>query len=351
MGMDKLDAHLDRAWDLIKNGDFKGAKAAARRALVLDKKVPDVHHLLGYISRCEGEIEEALEHYRDALAVDEGYVDAYLDTAELLIHPVGDVDKAIEMLDDLLDNVDDPEITLEAQLLKIDALSDKGDLVAAEKLVDMMPTEPTANEGHNFAIARVLLDHGRSQAAETILKALQAKDPHNPDVLFFLGLAQKNLSRPEAVHTLIASREAEVLLPPAPWSVERQTFTQIVRNAIEQLPPEQQVELQDIGVYVFDLPAPELIVDGIEPRTALVFDGVGDPTLGKIAKTLFVYQRNIERVVSTVEQMQEEVRLCIADELDAMRAERHTAEGALTVPLVPMVPTAPIQSKAPRRVR
>ncbi len=345
MGMDKLEAHLDRAWDLIKNGDFKGAKAAARRALVLDKKVPDVHHLLGYIARCEGEIEGALEHYRDALSADEGYVDAYLDTAELLIHPVGDFDKAIEMLHDLLDNVDDPEITLEAQLLLIDALSDKGDLVAAEKLVDLMPTTPTANEAHNFAIARVFLDHERSEPAEALLIALQAKDPHNPDVLFFLGLAQKNLNRPDAIKTLIASREAEVLLPRAPWSVERQTFTQIVQQAIGQLPPEQQLELRDIAVYTFDLPAPELIVDGIEPRTALVFDGVGDPTLGKIAKTLFVYQRNIERVVSTVEQMQEEIRLCIADELDSMRAERHSAEMQLSGSL------EALQTKAPQRVQ
>ena len=116
--------------------------------------------------------------------------------------------------------------------------------------------------------------------------ALLAKDPHNPDVLFFLGLAQKNLNRPDAIKTLIASREAEVLLPRAPWSVERQTFMQIMQQAIGQLPPEQQLELRDIAVYTFDLPAPELIVDGIEPRTALVFDGVGDPTLGKIAKTV-----------------------------------------------------------------
>jgi tetratricopeptide (TPR) repeat protein len=343
--MDKLDAHLDRAWDLIKNGDFKGAKAAARRALLLDKKVPDVHHLLGYIARCEGEIDEALDHFRDALSVDEGFVDAYLDTAELLIHPVGDIDKAIEMLDDLLDNVDDPEITLEAQLLKIDALTDKGDLPAAEKLVDLMPTTPSDNDAQNFAIARVLLDHQRTEAAEKMLKTLYAKDPHNADVLFFLGIAQRELARPEATLTLIAAREAELAQPRPPWAIERDTFAALVKQAIAQLAEHQQAELRDVAVYCLDLPAPELIVDGIEPRTALVFDGVGDPTLGKVAKTLFVYQRNIERIVSTVEQMQEEVRMCIADELDAMRAERSVTEQALVVTPV-MTP-----AKSPRRVR
>src|SRR6188472_3323694 len=68
--VDQLSAHLDRGWDLAQKGDAAGANACARRALEIDSQSPEVHNLLGYTSALSGESEEALEHYKQAIALD-----------------------------------------------------------------------------------------------------------------------------------------------------------------------------------------------------------------------------------------------------------------------------------------
>jgi len=101
--VDQLSAHIDRGWDLAQKGDAAGAHACARRALELDPKSPEVHNLLGYTAALAGEAEEALEHYRQAIALDETYFEAMLNSAEVLMHPIGDWDEAIAMCDEALD--------------------------------------------------------------------------------------------------------------------------------------------------------------------------------------------------------------------------------------------------------
>ena len=79
--MDQLSAHLDRGWDLAQKGDAAGASACAKRALEIDAQSPEVHNLLGYTSALTGDSEEALEHYRQAIALDETYLEAMLNAA------------------------------------------------------------------------------------------------------------------------------------------------------------------------------------------------------------------------------------------------------------------------------
>src|SRR5579859_1180556 len=101
--MDQLSAHLDRGWDLAQKGDGTGAGACARRALELDPKSPEVHNLLGYAAALDGDADEALEHYRQAIALDETYFEAMLNAAEVLIYPLGDFEGAIEQIEEALE--------------------------------------------------------------------------------------------------------------------------------------------------------------------------------------------------------------------------------------------------------
>src|SRR5690348_15685496 len=98
--MDQLSAHLDRGWDLAQRGDALGAIACAKRALEIDPGSPEVHNLLGYTAALNGESEEALEHYKQAIALDDTYFEAMLNAAEVLLHPLGEWEEAIEMCDD-----------------------------------------------------------------------------------------------------------------------------------------------------------------------------------------------------------------------------------------------------------
>jgi Tfp pilus assembly protein PilF len=69
--MDQFSAHLDRGWDLAQRGDAAGAELSARRALELDGQSPEAHNLLGYVSALQGNFDEAIEHYAQAIALDD----------------------------------------------------------------------------------------------------------------------------------------------------------------------------------------------------------------------------------------------------------------------------------------
>src|SRR5688500_20088347 len=101
--MDQFAAHLDRGWDLVVRGDLAGALLSAQKSLELDAESPEAHNLIGYIHAAEGNAEEALEHYKQAIELDETFVEAMLNAAEVMIHPIRDFDGAIGMVDDALE--------------------------------------------------------------------------------------------------------------------------------------------------------------------------------------------------------------------------------------------------------
>src|SRR5690606_29867524 len=93
--VDQLTAHLERGWDLAQRGDTRGAASSARRALELDPDSPEVHNLLGFVAALEGDCEEAVEAYQQAVLLDDSYVEAMLNAAELLVHPMARYDEAL----------------------------------------------------------------------------------------------------------------------------------------------------------------------------------------------------------------------------------------------------------------
>src|SRR5687768_12766459 len=133
--MDQFSAHLDRGWDLVQRGDTRGAEASARRALELDPNSPEAHNLLGFVAAMEGEGEEAIEAYQQAIALDETYLEAMLNAAEVFISPIGDFEQAIRMCDQALDLAEVDEEVIDALLLKFDALMGKGDRDEARKVL------------------------------------------------------------------------------------------------------------------------------------------------------------------------------------------------------------------------
>lgn len=107
---DSKSASVDLGWDLVQQGDYKGAMEIAERSLELDAGSPDALNLLGFIHAAEGNVEEALEHYRKAIESDQFFVDAVLNAADLLVHSLQDYRRALEFIDraiDLAETVDE----------------------------------------------------------------------------------------------------------------------------------------------------------------------------------------------------------------------------------------------------
>src|ERR1041384_1356423 len=154
--MDQFSAHLDRGWDLVQRGDTRGAEASARRALELDPQSPEAHNLLGFVAALEGDGEEAIEAYRQAIALDDTYLEAMLNAAEVYIHPLGEYDEAIAMCDQALDLAETDDEVVDALLLKFDALLGKSQLEEAKVLCARFPKGPFENPNHAFLVGRAL---------------------------------------------------------------------------------------------------------------------------------------------------------------------------------------------------
>src|SRR5262249_26684610 len=188
--MDQFSAHLDRGWDLLQRGDPRGAELSARRALELDSQSPEAHNLLGYVAALQAEFEEAIDSYRQAIALDDTYLEAMLNAAEVYIHPLGEYDEAIAMCDQAIELADNDDELVDALLLKFDALLGKGEVEAAAAVTRRFPAGPFENANHVFLVGRAFYEVADVEKAAPLVEQAAVRSPKNPEAFYYLGLIQ-----------------------------------------------------------------------------------------------------------------------------------------------------------------
>ncbi len=327
VAMDELSAHLDRGWDLLQKGDLRGAKASARRALEADKDSPEAHNLLGFVAAQEGEADEALEHYRTAMALDDGFIDPLLNAAEVLIHPLREYDEAISLCDEVLEFAEGEDEIADAVLLKFDALLGKGDRDAAKKVLDRLP-EGFEGTTYPFLLGRALFEAGdRAKAMPHLQKAI-ATDPRNADAHYYLGLVHDEQGDTRsATLSFLETRAIDIDAPRPAWSLARDAFQKTVEKGFAGLAPELLEQLDKTLVLVTDTPGMEIVCDGVDPRSPVLLDGIkrsDEP--GPLAARVFIYQRNIERVIAGIEELEEEITHQLTEEVKHVLEHRERDE-------------------------
>jgi tetratricopeptide (TPR) repeat protein len=324
---DQLTAHLDRGWDLAQKGDGAGAIACARRALELDPQSPEVHNLMGYASALEGEAEEALEHYRQAIALDETYFEAMLNAAEVMIAPLGDFDGAAAQIEEALDYAETDEEVADCLLLKVDALMAKGDYEEAKRAMKMLPEGPLSGQNYLFLIGRAWYELGQLDKAAPLIEQAAKSDPTSADAQYYLGLVRDEQGNGRAAtEALLRSRALDAMRAPPSWAPSPDAFAAVVRATIEKLDLVLARFVREAEVYVVDLPGAELVVDGVDPRALLVLDTppVEDGAPGRVR--VFVYQRNVERAAGSLEAMEGELAGALEREVTAVFLEGQKAD-------------------------
>ncbi len=318
--MSQLDAHLDRGWDLVAKGDFQGATLSAEKSLELDDGSPEAHHLLGYIYQAEGRAEEALEHYRAAIELDEGFVDAMLHAAEVMLHPVGDLDGALELVREALEWLtdEDADLRAEAMLLEIDVLLVRKDEEAAKKIARALPEGPFENPGVGLQVGRARLDVGDVDGAAPAIEAAAEAMPQSSDAHYYLALlreAQKDQTA--AMLAFLASRELDAATPDPPWTLTPRQFEGRVRSALGQLPEALTRVIEGALVVVTELPGAEVVAEGVDPRQPLLLDALSGPEEPPKVGRIFVYKGNIERLAAGLFQLDAEIARALEAELVA----------------------------------
>ena len=315
--MDQLSAHLDRGWDLIQKGDPTGAELSARRALDLDEESPEAHNLLGYVAALHGDFERALEHYREALDLDDTYLEAILNAAEVLVYPLGGFDEAIALCDQALDLSEGDDELVDVLLLQFDALLGKNDIEAARALCARFPEGPFENPTHRFLLGRAYFEVGDLESATPIIEDAAKAGVDNPEVYYYLGMIRDERGDATGATTaFLRVRHLDALGPPVPWTLSRDTFEHMVDRAAKSLGDKARARLGECDLYISDLPGVEVIVDAVDPRAAVLIEPAlpGEPTDAPPGR-VFVYQSNIERIAGSLERVEAEIRHSLEREL------------------------------------
>ncbi|UQA56545.1 tetratricopeptide repeat protein [Polyangium aurulentum] len=331
--MDQFSAHLDRGWDLVQRGDTRGAEASARRALELDPNSPEAHNLLGYVAALEGDGEEAIENYRQAIALDDTYLEAMLNAAEVYIHPLGEYDQAIEMCDQALDLAEVDEEIIDALLLKFDALLAKGDTDEAGRVVEKIPSGPYDNPNHTFLVGRALYEIGQTEKAASLIEEAALKDPRHVEAHYYLGLVRDERGDVRgATQAFLHARDLDIEMGLPPWAPGRDAFQALAQKSISVLNPVLRRYVDGADVYVSDVPGMELVAEGVDPRALVLLDGLatedpprsgrGEPPCARI----FIYAINVARLSGGVEGIEREISLALEREISATFLEAEQAE-------------------------
>jgi tetratricopeptide (TPR) repeat protein len=321
--MDQFSAHLDRGWDLVQRGDSHGAEISARRALELDSHSPEAYNLLGYVCALQGDFEQAIENYSQAIALDDTYLEAMLNAAEVYIHPLGDFDAAVRMCEQALELAETDDELVDALLLKFDALLGRNQPDAAREVCAAFPAGPFENPNHAFLVGRALYEIGEIDRARPLIEAATRGTTVNPEAHYYLGLLRdESGDTAAATQAFLRARELDFAIPPPPWSLTPETFVMTTRKAVEALDPELRGYLRADEIFVADVPGVEVVVDGVDPRALVLLDGiVQTDASAKPSARLFIYQRNVERLAGSVEVLESEIKAALEREIVATFVE------------------------------
>jgi Flp pilus assembly protein TadD len=317
--MDQFTAHLDRGWDLVQRGDTRGAEASARRALEIDPSSPEAHNLLGYVAAMAGDGEEAIEAYQQAIALDDTYLEAMLNAAEVYIAPLGDFDQAIRLCDQALDLAEIDEEVIDALLLKFDALVGKGDLDEAAAVLRRLPSGPYENPAQAFLVGRAHYEIGQHDRAMELIEETCAKDPEHAEAHYYAGLLRDTRGDQRgATQAFLRSRELDVRLGLPPWSPSGEELGAMTGRALDGLSPMLRQYVAGADVYVTDAPGVELVADGVDPRALVLLDGIADEETGSPRATrVFVYAVNVTRVAGSPDTVEAEIADALEREISA----------------------------------
>ena len=316
--MDRLTAHLDRGWELVARGDLSGAMASAEQTLEIDAESPDAHNLIGFIHAANGRADVALEHYLHAIDLDNTCLEAMLNAAELMIHPLVDLDGALHLLDDALEFCESAEEIADATVLKIDALLQRDEKTAATILLDTLPNTPTDNAQLNFLLGRAYFELGNLEISKPFLQKATDQASQHSDAHYYLGLlkdAEGDLIG--AALSYLSVRHLDRQSAPPAWSPSPERFETVVEAALQRLDETHSKLLLGALIVVCERPGAEVVAEGVDPRTPLLLDDMksstGEPRPGR----LFVYQRNMERFIADPINIEDAIVEILTRELGA----------------------------------
>jgi lipoprotein NlpI len=320
-GMDQLSAHLERGWEQLSKGNLTGARVSASKVLEIDPEAAEGHTLQGAVSWGQGDPEDALSHFVQALELEPDYPEPMLYAAEVLAQDSSSVSEALVYCEQLLgigELEQGSRIYLEALVLKAELHFLSGEVEDCRNVLARFDGSGDLSATTCHRIGRLYFELAeRERCREWMMRALE-REPM-AECHHYLGLlAEMDGNLVEAISHFRKVRAMDVAEPEPVWAFSEELFSEIVRKTADRVVSEAFGEaLGPEQVVCLDYPAPEVVLEGGDPRMPVYLSalplppsddaesGGGPGTFQASPSHVVVYKRNVERMCRGPEDVQD----------------------------------------------
>lgn len=179
------------------------------------------------------------------------------------------------------------------------------------------PTHPEVRRTEaTLAILTWKIDEART--------ALYALDPEEEDASYFVDLsvlADLAEDHDGAHELLLEAHQRDPEQAPEPVRLSPEDFEAVVAKAIDGLPEPFQRVFEDTPVIIDPMPTAEIVgapASGHAPDILGLFMGrmaTEEEISGELPPRIYLFQRNLERAVASVEELEEEIAITVYHEL------------------------------------
>jgi predicted Zn-dependent protease with MMP-like domain len=253
------------------------------------------------------------------MELDPDYFDPVVLAAETLALE-GDYKEALVLAERAIDIAEEEDEYVGALLLKAEIEIGDEDAEAASTTLGELPPVALPTVDLELRAGDALLELGELDAAERRFTNAAQKDPSSADAIYGLGLlAEQRENHAEMITHFQRVRLLDVEAPRAPWAVSTDRLEQLVQAALEELPERAQKLLDNVPIIVEEYPSEDVVADGFDPRGLGLFAGVPFPEQSNLGgaphlEAVFLFQRNIERVARSTEEVEHEIRTTLLHE-------------------------------------
>ena len=143
---------------------------------------------------------------------------------------------------------------------------------------------PFRDRGTVYIPARAFFEAGEIDRASELLEGALKASPNDPEVHYYQALLCEERGEAAAASAaFLRVRQLELEAGMPSWAPDGETFLSFTARAVASLPPEIQRAVGSAQVYVADVPGPEAVVDGVDPRAPALSQSATPPPVGGLA--------------------------------------------------------------------
>jgi predicted Zn-dependent protease with MMP-like domain len=312
---------IDDIWQLLDGGEIDAAEAACARAELKKADGEEILLCRDTTAPARDDLDGALGLLGEAIELAPDDPRPLLQAAEIELYGKDDPRAAIARCDAALEIAEGEEELADALLLKAEAELACDDDAAARASLDELDGADLGDASLWIRAGNLHLLLEDAAGAERAFRAALELEPGEADALHGLGMVHEVGGQRDAmVAAWLEVRRLDLAAPRPPWHLSPSEFEAVAEAAMAELPARIIELLENVPVLIDDAPSEDLVREGNDPRLLGLFSGVPLPVKEALSQgsttldSIHLYQRNLERSVASLEELEEEIRVTVLHE-------------------------------------